>query len=502
MFFVGDEDYTEKTREIDGMLGQFAKDRTAIVKLLKNSPEKMVQTLWKVSSPLSKDEDCLFHMGKNLALSIDDLLLKPSSVCDSMMNFYVCPLCKNMKRIIEFSGSKRTNPEEPFLLECGEKAGQSLVYEEKNVNYLYLQLEDLPFSVKRAYTNPFIAELAQCSSATCAIPSKEAGQDHLLRYMETQYLGSDVFTNNLLINYYLNEILLSQKIPNITHVDISFVCNDNGYNVGEWLDIGSIQNFQEYPEFLESNGKPSPTAKADDKLPLNKEVCKSIIMQLFAVLHTLRQYDFSHGNPSTSTLKFKKEICSYIHDGVLISGPITLKMCDFSTSGITIKREEYSDKKEGQNTHKFLRLYSRNVVADEELKKRIYEPVIETLKSEKVTVYKLKNPCKCVKASILFIYMKHLGLPVYTSSFDAYAFMTVLMCERSFYTTILSNPELHKFWRDMFVLQDDFDTINTRVKEIHEKTKHVDLHDILKLLADLQLRCDMIDFGWSLIKNL
>jgi hypothetical protein len=495
MFFIGDRDYSENTRSIGSMLEQFSKDRNQITQMLRENPNLLVSNLWQTNSPISKDEECFFHMGKNLYINIDDILLKPTTVCDSLANFYVCPQCKNMRRLIEFSGSKKTNAEEPFMLECGEKAGSSLYFEEKDITSLYLLKEIQPYSVKRAYANPFIAELARCSSATCAIPSQEAGSNLLLKYMETEYLGSDPFTNNMLINYYLNQELTNLKIPHIIHTDISFVCNNNGYNINEFLDIGNIQNFQEFPEFLESSGKPSPTSKADDKLPISKDVVKSTIIQLFACLHALRKYDFSHGNPNTETIRFKKEPVSYIHDGVHVNGPITMKILDLSTSGCSVL------KKDG----KFLRLYSKSVVADEELKKRIYEPIIETVslndEENKVTVYKLKNPCKCVKASILFMYMKHLGLPVYSASFDAYSFITVLMTERSFYSTVLADSQLSKFWRNMWVNNEDFDKITERIKEFHEKTTVVNLNDILKTLSDLSLRCDMIDFGWNFIKT-
>ncbi len=494
-FFSFDRDYADSTRAVDSMLARFDVDRKIVTNLLKTSPNTLVQTLWKTNSPISKDENCLFQMGKNLAMSIDDLLNNAPTICDTMANFYICPQCKNMRRLIEFSGSKRTNEQEPFILECGEKAGTSLCYEEKRISSLTLKIESPPYSVKRAYTSPYIAELAQCSSATCPIPSKEAGSNLLMKYMETDYLGSDTFTNNMLINFYLNEELTKQKMPHILHTNISFVCDDKGYNINEYLDIGKIGNFQEFPEFLETDGKPSPTAKADDKLPISASVSKSIIMQLFASLNALRKYDFSHGNPSTETIRFSKEVVSYIYDGVHVAGPVTLKLSDFSTSGCTVTRENEN----------FLRLYSKSVVADEELKKRVYEPIIETLNLDnsesKVTVYKLKNPCKCVKSSILFMYMKHLGLPVYAASFDAYSFMTILMCERSFYAGVMMDLDLARFWRSMWLNDDEFNVIDERVKEFHEKSEDVSSKNILKLLSDLSLRCDMIDFGWNLIKN-
>jgi hypothetical protein len=481
-FFKGDEDYTEQTRCIDLMLEQFGKDRTKIITLLKHNPDLLVEKLWNTDSPICKDDDCLFQMGKTLSLSVEDILEK-GNACDSLANFYLCPQCKNMKRIIDLTGNKRTKPGEPFILECGEKAGASLYYEEKDISRLYLIKEKEPASVKKAYQNPKIKELARCSAASCALPDKDAGNKLLKKYSDIEYLGSDKFTNNMLINWYLNSEI---KSPNLNQMLISFVCNDIGYNLYEYSDIGKISNLQNYSELLQHTGKPSPTAKADDKTPIHEEVVTGIIFQLFALLHNLRKYDFSHGNPSTNAIKFDKEPASYIYDSVHVSSPITLKLTDFSLSGCTV------DKK--------LRLYSKNVVADEELKKKNFTPILDTVDDE-IMVYRLKDPKKHIKSTVLYTYMKHLGLPIYSASFDAYAFMILLMSDKSFYSTCFNDKKLKTFWRNMWVYENDFQEINSKLEYIQEEKTFLDHNDILTILSGLSLRCDMIEHGWNLLKS-
>jgi hypothetical protein len=66
---------------------------------------------------------------------------------------------------------------------------------------------------------------------------------------------------------------------------------------------------------------------------------------------------------------------------------------------------------------------------------------------------------------------------------------------------VMSNPLLQKFWRSMWLNEDEFQVINDRVKEFHEKPEKIDISKILKILSDLSLRCDMIDFGWNMIKK-
>jgi len=489
-FFIGEKDYAESTRNVDSMLKQFEKDRNYVIDLLKNNPDNLVNILWKYNSPICKDDDCLFQMGKNLKLSIEDLLERKTDIADSMINFYICPQCKNMRRLIDFYDKSNI-----FTIECGEKAGSQLYYEEKDVCGIYLTKEKKPYSVKKAYENPFIKELAKCSSATCALPSKAAGDLMLKKYSDVEYLGTDKFTNNMLINWYLNKEINNSHLIKMY---ISFICSQKGYNLYEHLDIGNIGDFQDFPEFLTGTDQHSPTAKADDKAPICSKISKSIIVQLFACLHSLRKYDFSHGNPGTETLKFNKEVVSYIYDGVHVNGPVKMKLLDFSTSGCTVDNRA-SDKNK-------LRLYSKSVVADEELKKKTYEPIINTVvlneeTDKQVTVYSLRNPCKNIKSSILFMYMKHLGLPVYSSSFDAYSFMVVLMAERSFYSSVMNDKKLKSFWRSMFVNDTDYDKINYRLTDLHEDPKELVLQDVLITLSELSLRCDMIDFGWNLIKN-
>ena len=87
----------------------------------------------------------------------------------------------------------------------------------------------------------------------------------LKKYSDIEYLGTDKFTNNMLINWYLNQELANSHL---IEMYISFICNRKGYNLFEYLDIGNIGDFQDFPEFLTGTDQHSPTAKADDKAPI------------------------------------------------------------------------------------------------------------------------------------------------------------------------------------------------------------------------------------------
>jgi len=483
-------EYLETTRNVDNMLMQFQKDREYVVYLMENDMDLLISTLWSTSSPVCIDEKCLFNMGQtSKTYSLEDRINGKAVLNDNVVNFYLCPQCKNMRRLVD---SAKTAMGQPFYIEHGTSAGQQLIITETNLSKLFFIKESPPAAVSRALKNPHITKLEQCSSGCSG-----GGTCRILDYRSMDYVGSDAFTNNLLVNWFLNDKLTNLGIPNLLSMHIGFVCNSKGYALYEHPDIGRIRHLQEYPEFLDHTGKPSPTAKADEKVPLSKDTTKGVIMQLFAVLHALRQYDFSHGGPSSRSVLFKKEPCSYLYDGVHVEGPLTLKLCDLYHSGITVGEK---------------RFYNKSVIADEELLTKPFRPIIDTVtitpfsfdKSadcSPITVYRLKDPVNHLQESILFMYIKHLGLPLYQSSFDAYGYMISLMSDRSFYATVMSDESMYLLWRSMW-LPEEFERIQESMHKLHKSPDPVTrVTKVFKVLAGFGLRCDMIEHGWNMIKT-
>lgn len=493
-FFKQNDDYCEKTRNISDMLNVFEQDRNLVLDYLKEDPTKLLDLLWKENSPICKDDTCLFKMGSFMKRSIDDVLSKKVETIDSHVNFYICPQCKNMRRIIDL---QRVKAGEPFIIECGERAGQHLVYQEQKIDKLYNLYEKMPEIIKKAYSHPSISDILRCSSATCSSAKS-------IDKSEMSYLSSDPFTNGILINWYL------QGENGISKNWISWICNNRGYSLHDYYNIGTINNFQEFPKLLSNSGNRSPTAKADDKSPIDKDVVLGIIVQLVAVLFNLRKYEFSHGDPCTENLKFSDEPMSYYLNGVHITSPVSLYLDGFNKSGCNVIQSSVQNKLASLTDNQSkIRLYSKSVVADEEMKKRSFSPIVETRQDETLSesvnkanlVYILKDPIKHIKASTMFMYMKHLGLPIFSSSFDLYAFLIVLLSEKSFYYTLVSSTLLKDFWKKLWVNNDDFQKINDRLKDHHDKASTINSVKVLQMLADLRLRCDAIDFAWNMIKN-
>lgn len=482
-----DSQFISDCAAIDNMLLRFKKDRNYVLDLTENNINRLIIDLWTPASPVCFDDKCLFNMGRTQQIyTLEERIEGKNIVNETVLNYYTCPQCKNIKRIVDFDQAEIGKP---FVVECGDLVGEQLVITETPIEKLFILNEDIPRTVEKVMQSSTFKKLQHCSNSCTG--------DQVCQIKEIKnYIGCDSFTNNMLINFYLNKSLSQLGIKNVIELYTAYVCSGKGYLLYEYPNIGRVRHLQEHSELLENIGRPSPTAKADDKVPINKDVVKGIIMQLFSTLHALRKYDFSHGGPSSRSLLFKNMEYKNTYDGTIIECPITLKLCDLYHAGITI----------GNN-----RLYNKSVIADEEILRKPFKPVVDSvsitpfsfnkLESEKVTIYRLKDPQKHFQEAMLFMYIKHLGLPIYQASFDAYGFMISLMADRAFYASVMNDESCYLLWRSMW-LPEEFEKVQDRILKLHDSHDPITRVDkTLRVLAGFGLRCDMIDYGWNQIKR-
>ena len=446
-FFTCDNDYCDKTRSCDDMLEQFERDRKETIHHLKEGVDKIKNVLWSHNSPISKDENCLYKMGKELKLSIEDMLEK-NCVSHTLFNYYVCPQCKNLRRLIDFA---ETGPNMPFPLQCGAHVGSLLYYEEISTIFPHLE-------ISTSFSN-FLGN--------------------------TKLLFCDDFSKNFLINWYVTSHPSQGIENNIQKLYMSFICNSNVYNLYEYCDLNDIGIFQDKMDLLSDNGRPSPTSKPDDKTPLKKEVANGVIRQLVCLLHYLSKSNFSYEGFKLSNLKFKKVPVSYHYEGLHVSAPVTLKLthlekssCDVSVSLGDISEQKYrichKSVVESENFNKMLK------------KKKQKEKLGEIYRCADKT-FKIPNKLKDKR---LFMYMKNLGYLDYACSFDLYAFLVMLMTDRAFYSAVLSDKNLASLWRSLWP-ENSLDLITNRISVYHDQSKIPDTQDqVLELLSSIEMFTD------------
>jgi len=115
-----------------------------------------------------------------------------------------------------------------------------------------------------------------------------------------------------------------------------------------------------------------------------------------------------------------------------------------------------------------------------------------------VMMYRLTN-------STIEIYnaIRHIGFPLFTSSFDFYCFIVSLMCDVTFYNTVVNDERLYHLWKMMWQI-DDLQVVEELLKETHNFTHDQEAMDIydspVNIIRGKWLRCDVVKHIWSLIK--
>jgi hypothetical protein len=254
--------------------------------------------------------------------------------------------------------------------------------------------------------------------------------------------------------------------------------------------------------------------RAENKYLSNKflipEISEGIILQLVSTLHFLSTYAFVHSNPCLHYLGFSKTPVNYIYDGVTISSKIGLRLIPSGCSSISA-----ADDKE------IIRIYHPGSLL---IQSADYTqvPKIETMpfitlnnssskcSSTKKSKKLLNNPCMSEYLNISTVcykignvnnfehYIRHLGIPLFYSSFDLYCFFTALMCEELFYNSV-KGSKLANLWKKLW-LPNEYSDMMINLRIFQEKKEPPQFKKILIFLSKYYLRCDAVNFIWAELK--
>jgi len=266
---------------------------------------------------------------------------------------------------------------------------------------------------------------------------------------ELKCITGDNFTIQTLINWIISDIFIKNNLNHVPNLYTSFICNNIGYSL---TDNPIIEK--------------------------KSSITKSIILQLLVILTELAKYDFYHGDPSLKSLIFTKDPVSYKYENLHIEGPITVKIDNLSNSSI--------------NFHN-IRYFSNNNQNIMYIERNTFVPEINTMKLQNKSFYKLTS-------NNIDIYnaMRHIGVSLFSNSFNFYCFMISLMCNKHFYNDIVNNTNLYGLWEKMW-LPENLDNVNDLIIETHEMDI-VDTNIIFDIIKGFWLRSDIVSYMWSLMK--
>lgn len=347
-----------------------------------------------------------------------------------------CPQCRNVGRLTTL-GPETTST--PFLVECGREAGSYLMVTEFPRVTPFIKAKDLPYTVVRKL-------LTRCSYTSCEPALKDTAAK--------RYLALDEFSNGALISFLLERILSPEKLErHVVRLQTAFICGDDGYYLAERPDLGSYNS-----------------------LTLTPELVRGILLQLLAFFTALGPYDFTFGKPGPGSLMFSRQPCSYFYKGMTVTSPFTLKLFDFTSAGLTTTTEAG-----------LTRVYAHSALSDAYAKKTIHVSNLRIETLEDITYYVLTE-----ETAALFLNLRYMGVPLFPNSFDFYAFFVGLMMDRNFYQLVQQDEFASKLWRALW-RSEDLPTINARIVAAHHGPDQLpETSDIIEVLKQLHLRCDLV----------
>lgn len=276
----------------------------------------------------------------------------------------------------------------------------------------------------------------------------------------------------------------------------------NSVELAHSLGRGSFDLITKVPDFMDRAGM------------LNYDTVKGIFGQLLSSLHFLSNYGFNHGMPSLANLAFTRKIAMYSYDECQIASPLTLHIIPSGVSSISL-----------QSSSGITRIFHSGLGLVKPLNLKTFptievRPLIEphthsdALCRAPEPSLGMRIPCLpeylekrvvCYKIGEYWedflYYIQHLGTPLFTSSYDFYAFLISLMAEQSFCNALCADFSLHDLFKSLFV-QSELENLMIDITAL-QRLPHVPTHtDIVKVLCKYNLRCDVISYAWFKFKNL
>lgn len=396
---------------IDVIFTDFSTCRSGVVNLVNTSkPEDIVTKLYE--EYISVDRDCLCNLGKHFnelkSASVDvadqSKVIKndnaPLNECVSLLNdsirrSFSCKACLAIDSMTNLSESIANGA--PFCLETGNKVNHKV----------YIRKCNLLSSSNKKFTSQSSNYINNAGVVTDR-PRKYLEQLLPLtdvdlmtsRLRTTTYLSLDSFTNSILINWIVDRLLTDKGFGGSTDIAYcAFICSSEGYTLHDYYEELNVSS-------------------------LKKSYLSPMINRFVKILQVLEASNYSHGLIDANSISFAP--MKKVKDGPVIK----VILSNFEYSSITV------DGRTGP-----LRLYQRNDIADVEMEGTLLrfpfstEDLEDTTsKSSSIKMFKLGTRSHSQK-----MFVKHLGLPFYTSSYNTYRLMLVLLSHPLIYSVSIDD---------------------------------------------------------------
>lgn len=334
-------------------------------------------------------------------------------------------------------------------------------------------------------------------------------QGYSTRIINTRTFGTTSYISNyILIASILEQEMNLAKLPGVPFFRWIYECSDGLVLIEEKIGTkGSLDILAKHADYTKS---PVPTSTSSKIRSLRPDVAQLLLMQIVMNLCFLNNYDFTHGEPSLHSIIITKEACVMKYENIKLECPFSVHIIPSGNSSMTINVNDELIRIFHKSIFELTPIHL-NEINKIEFKVNLgitVEPSIciptdsfmcDAYKNRRVLYYKIGN------SNVFDLYTSHMGIALFPSSFDTYAFFVALMVEESYYQTILHDDNLLKIWKSMW-RSDEYDFVMSELsllRKLHSETHTPPQYGMIRnMLGKLYLRCDGLHFLWQMLKNI
>jgi len=305
------------------------------------------------------------------------------------------------------------------------------------------------------------------------------------------YVGSDEYTNNLLISLFLNYIydaiprdaglkgyqkLLATTIQDASPKRLSLSVYEYSESLKKFMSIPSNFNYFENRDIGEFGKAPIRMRI------LSRNFIIDVFTQLLVNLEMLQnKFEFNHGDLTASSIGIVNEPVKIEYSTIKHQSNLTFKLINFKYSSITIN-----------SNNKKTRLFNSNSFAEKYFVINPFKPVIDSdLNELYYKVDDILNVQTLAKA-------RHTGLQFYPS-FDTMTLVASLLTIPEIYYSVLSDPILKNMIWDVLWHPKDQSQAYKEFQNIINKGIEGNYENIIGVLKGKWIKCKLTE---QLILNL
>lgn len=345
------------------------------------------------------------------------------------------------------------------------------------IPYILTLIDDTQIVIKLMNVHPH-ASYSDNPIAHKAITSKCLGHVDGLTFF-----GTDVFTNEILIAYFLRIVFKNSSLSGVIRHNAAGLCHLPvtgwiGIDVMEYANLGSIATLPQSETFQEMDTM--RTVSIDnfdnniDHRVFTVDTVLNIVKQIVTTYDYLVEYaDFNHSDAKVANALAVNEPIKYEYKGLQVNSPFTIKIADFDKASLTIKIGEH-----------WFRFYNKSKFAARYFKLFPYQPELGVHDGR--TYYKTDTTF----SAQLYAQSRHTGLPFY-HSYDIYTFLVSLFMMPEVFYAMLDSIELQvKIWNVLW-FPEDASKMFIAIQDAVRNGREPSFSNVVNIVSKARLKCEI-----------